>query len=142
MAIPNPNPNIRDLEQVDNYTWSSNKIAESINDLVSYSTEETKIGSFDGEDLYKITIIADVFEMPANTNTTLINIADLNIDKLINASIICHLDRENGATVIDGNLKFLIYDTGDVVGVQSAVSVVTGINFKFYINLYYTKKQS
>lgn len=30
MAIPNPNPNIRDLETVDNYTWSSNKIASEI----------------------------------------------------------------------------------------------------------------
>lgn len=30
MSIPNPNPNIRDLEQVDNYTWSSNKIKSAI----------------------------------------------------------------------------------------------------------------
>lgn len=30
MAIPNPNPNIRDYEKADNFTWSSNKIAEEI----------------------------------------------------------------------------------------------------------------
>lgn len=40
MAIPNPNPNIRDLEQVDNYTWSSNKIAGAIKEAggSSYTT--------------------------------------------------------------------------------------------------------
>ena len=30
MAIPNPNPNIRDYEQSDAYTWSSNKIKSAI----------------------------------------------------------------------------------------------------------------
>ena len=30
MAIPNPNPNIRDYEQSDAFTWSSNKIKKEI----------------------------------------------------------------------------------------------------------------
>lgn len=109
MAIPNPNPNIRDYEKSDNFTWSSNKINDEIDsakaeiptdadiaviadteikDYLSYGDTEKVIGKWiDGSDLYEKAVTFGALPSGSTVGAEY-TLGITGVDKIIDYSLI------------------------------------------------------
>ena len=108
---------------------------------IEYSTEEKKIGKYNGKDLYQKSFYATFDNIASNVAQNVVSVADLNIDQVLNVS--GSVNYYNGESWYYSTLGLYfgayVYTNSYLQFIQTVTQQTTNRSYKIFITIQYTK---